>query len=333
MDATLWMLEERGESFYNPQLAPLVSELIQQGVIEESNGAQVVWVEGEENPLIVQKADGAFLYGTTDLAAIRHRLQVERGDWLIYVTDLGQAGHFDLVFGAAKKAGFILPKGDPNHPRIDHVGFGLVLGADGKRIRTRSGGDIVKLVELLDEAKERCAATIKERREDISEEELDTASSAMGYGAIKYADLKNHRTTNYKFDFDAMCDLKGNTAVYLLYAHARIASIVRKADRPEVSDGTLAKSSSIDLQHPAEIALALHLIRFPEALEDMLEDLTPNRLTEYLYLLTDKFNTFYTNCHVIGEKEEDSRLLLVQSVAVIMRQCFFLLGLTPLYRI
>ncbi len=103
---------------------------------------QVIWVEGMENPLIIQKADGAFLYGTTDLAAIRHRLQVERGDWLIYVTDLGQAGHFDLVFGAARKAGFVAPEGSPDHPRIDHVGFGLVLGADGKRIRTRSGGDV-----------------------------------------------------------------------------------------------------------------------------------------------------------------------------------------------
>lgn len=180
------------------------------------------------------------------------------------------------MFGAAKKAGWLVEGAET--PKVSHVGFGLVLGDDGKRFRTRSS-ELVRLVDLLDEAKSRCAANLKERRaeagEEISPEELEAAASAMGYGAVKYADLKSHRTTNYKFSFDDMLALKGNTAVYLLYAHARIAGIVRKAGR-DVS-ALAAAGTAISLGHPKEEELALHITRFPEAVEDMLEDLTPNK--------------------------------------------------------
>lgn len=190
---------------------------------------------------------------------------------------------------------------------------------------------VVRLVELLDEAKDRSIATIKERRPDISEEELEQSSSAMGYGAVKYADLKSHRMTNYRFSFDDMLSLQGNTAVYLLYAHARIASIVRKSgkDPHEIAK----QGEEIDLEHASEISLALHVARFPEALSAMLEELAPNRLTEYLYDLSVFFNQFYTECQVVGSQQENSRLMLAEASAVTMRQCLQLLGITPLYRI
>jgi len=186
-------------------------------------------------------------------------------------------------------------------------------------------------VELLDEAKQRCVDTIKERRPDITPDELEEASSAMGYGAVKYADLKGHRISNYKFSYDEMLSMNGNTAVYLLYAHARIASILRKSGKDPVA---MAKGGAkIVLVHEAEVALALHISRFPEAIEAMLENMLPNRITDYLYDLSGVFNQFYTECQVVGSPEEESRLLLAEAAAIVMRQCFELLGITPLYRI
>lgn len=323
-------ITERGESFYNPMLKGVVEELKEAGIAEMSDGAVCIFVEGQSIPLIIQKSDGGFGYASTDMAAIKHRLREEKADWIIYVTDVGQAQHFEMIFAAAKKAGYIPATGGP---RIDHVGFGLVLGEDGKKFKTRSG-DTIRLVELLDEAKSRCTATIKERRvesgEPIDDAELDAAACAMGYGAVKYADLKNHRMTNYRFSFDDMLSLKGNTAVYLLYAHARIAGIVRKSGQDV---GVLATSNELVLGHPKEEELALHICKMPEALEDLLQDLAPNRLTDYLYDLSEKFNSFYVDCKVLGSDTEASRLLLCEATAVVMRQCFYLLGITPLYRI
>lgn len=328
------VVEERGESFYNPFLKGLVEELKERGIAEVSEGATCVFVEGHTIPLIVQKSDGGFGYASTDMAAIRHRVDTEKADWVVYVTDCGQAQHFEMVFAAARKAGWLPPAGTKGaKPRIDHVGFGLVMGEDGKKFKTRSG-DVVRLVELLDEAKSRCEATLRERwteaGEEINEEELKAAACAMGYGAVKYADLKNHRLTNYKFSYDAMLDLKGNTAVYLLYAHARIAGIVRKAGQ---DIDALAQTTEVTLAHPREHELALHLSKLPEAMEDMLEELAPNRLTDFLYELSEKFNSFYVDCKVIGGENEGSRLLLCEATARAMRTCFHLLGITPLYRI
>ncbi|GBF91032.1 hypothetical protein Rsub_03887 [Raphidocelis subcapitata] len=328
-------LKERGESFYNPMLKDVVGELKELGVAVESEGATCVFVEGKEVPLIVQKSDGGYGYASTDMAAIKQRLEGEGADWIVYVTDVGQAEHFGLVFAAARRAGW-LPKDEKSlePPRVSHVGFGLVLGEDGKKFKTRSG-DVVRLVELLDEAKSRCADTIRARREEagepIDEAELEAAACAMGYGAVKYADLKNSRLTNYRFSFDAMLDLKGNTAVYLQYAHARIASIVRKSGADPAA--LLAEGGQVELKHPKEVALGLALARFPEALEEMLQDLVPNRITDYLYSLSEAFNQFYTECKVVGGEEQTSRLLLCEATARTMRKCFELLGITPLYRI
>ncbi|KAL6784922.1 TSR1 [Auxenochlorella protothecoides x Auxenochlorella symbiontica] len=319
-------LQERGESFYNPRLQATVDALVEQGVAVESDGARCVFFEGRDVPLIVQKRDGGFGYASTDMAALHQRLTEERADWIVYLTDAGQAGHFEMIFAAGRRAGYF-PK--DREVRIDHVGFGLVMGEDGKKFKSRSG-DTVRLVELLDEAKARCRTTIKERRPDISEEELEEATSAMGYGAVKYADLKNNRLTNYRFSYNEMLSMQGDTAVYLLYAHARIAAILRKSGK-DVAE--LANSTKITLGNDLEVALALHVSRFSEAVEEMLTDLYPNRLTSYLYDLSGVFNQYYTECQVIGTEEEDSRLLLCEATAVVMRQCFHLLGITPLYRI
>lgn len=153
----------------------------------------------------------------------------------------------------------------------------------------------------------------------------------MGYGAVKYADLKNNRMTDYKFSWDNMLSLQGNTAVYLLYAHARIAQIIRKSQVVDIN--ALARSAKIQLQHEKEVVLALHICRFPEAVIETASELMPNRLTDYLYELSNKFNSFYAECKVVGSEHESSRLLLCETTAVIMRQCFSLLGITPLYRI
>lgn len=320
-------IQERGESFYNPFLGQVVDDLLDRNIAEISEGAACVFVECQKIPLIVRKTDGGYGYASTDMAAIKHRIEEEHADWIIYVTDSGQSVHFEMVFEAARKAGY-LP--EDREVKIDHVPFGLVLGEDGKKFRSRSG-DVVRLVELLDEAKIRCQSTIKERRPDISDEELDEASSAMGYGAVKYADLKGHRTTNYRFSFDEMLSLQGNTAVYLLYAHARINSIFTKSGKDPLE--LLAQGKRVDIQHEAEANLAKHINKFPEAVEAALNELAPNRITDYLYDLSGVFNQFYTECKVVGSPEEDSRLLLAFSAALVMRQCFALLGITPLFRI
>eukprot|EP00899_Mesostigma_viride_P012555 jgi/Mesvir1/212/Mv13556-RA.1 len=220
-------IQEKGESFYNPFIPDTLKELQSRGLTQVSEGALCVFLEGESVPLIVQKSDGGFNYASTDLTALRYRIAQERANRVIYVTDVGQKQHFSMVFEAAKLAGWLQSDGAP---RLDHVGFGLVLGDDGKRFRTRST-EVVRLVDLLDEAKQRCLTQLKERgnlEEGITEEELEAAAAAMGYGAVKYADLRGNRLSNYTFNYDRMLDLKGNTAVYLLYAHVRIASIIRK---------------------------------------------------------------------------------------------------------
>jgi arginyl-tRNA synthetase len=345
-------LTERGESHYNPMLEGVVAELAEKGVAVESDGAMCVFVEGHENPLIVRKRDGGYGYASTDMAALKQRLGEERADWIVYVTDAGQAGHFDQVFAAARKAGWLLPEGEAvaaGRARVSHVGFGLVMGEDGKKFKTRSG-DVVRLVELLDESVSRCKATIEERRAEQQEgggaagggggdgastlPDADVAARAMGYGAVKYADLKNSRMTNYKFSYDAMLDLRGNTAVYLLYAHARIAGIVRKSGR-DLAALAAAPDAAVAAEHPRERALALHLARFPDAVADVLEDLAPNRLTDYVYELSEAFSGFYTDCQVLGSggATEDGRLLLTEATGVVMRKCLELLGIAPLYRI
>ncbi|KAF3958924.1 hypothetical protein CMV_016216 [Castanea mollissima] len=323
-------LEEKGESFYNPYIPAVLEELTSKNLVEDSQGARVIFLEGFNIPLIVVKSDGGYNYASTDLAAIWYRLNEEKAEWMIYVTDVGQQQHFDMVFKAAKRAGW-LSTDDNAYPKASHVGFGLVLGDDKKRFRTRSS-EVVRLADLLDEAKSRCKTTLIERGkgDEWTEEELEQTAEAIGYGAVKYADLKSNRLTNYTFSFDQMLNDKGNTAVYLQYAHARICSIIRKSGK-DIEE--LKSMGAIVLDHADERALGLHLLQFSEVVEEACTNLLPNVLCEYLYNLSEFFTTFYSNCQVVGSAEETSRLLLCEATATVMRKCFYLLGIIPVYKI
>ncbi|XP_024030858.1 arginine--tRNA ligase, chloroplastic/mitochondrial isoform X1 [Morus notabilis] len=324
-------LEEKGESFYHPHIPGVIKQLSDLGLVEESQGARVIFIEGINIPLIVVKSDGGYNYASTDLTALWYRLNEEKAEWIIYLTDVGQQQHFDMVFKAATRAGW-LPADDSGYPKASHVGFGLVLGEDGKRFRTRST-EVVRLVDLLDEAKSRSKTALIERgkAEEWTEQELEQTAEAVGYGAVKYADLKNNRLTNYTFDFDQMLNDKGNTAVYLLYAHARICSIIRKSGR-DIEE--LKKTGTVVLDHAGERELGLYLLQFSEVVEEACTNLLPNVVCEYLYNLSEIFTKkFYSNCQVVGSPEETSRLLLCEATARVMRKCFYLLGIVPVYKI
>lgn len=317
-------ITERGESFYNPMLPEVVAELEQKGLVEISDGAKCIFLEGFQNregntlPLMVQKSDGGYNYDTTDMAAIRHRIREEHADRLIYVTDAGQSTHFQMIFKAAEKAGYL----DPNKVQADHVPFGLVLGLDGKKFRTRSG-DTEKLIDLLYAAIEHANQILLERSPEMPAEEREKLAKTLGIGAIKYADLSCHRTGNYVFSYERMLRFEGNTAAFLMYAYVRVAGIKRKV---QDDIDRVIKNNHITLNHPSEIALGLHILQFHEALEQVAKDLLPNRLTEYLYGLAEKFNAFFRDCRVEGSEAQNSRLMLCEAAARVMKQGLELLG-------
>jgi arginyl-tRNA synthetase len=319
-------ISERGESFYNPFLPEIVADLEKRGIITISDGAKCIYLEGfvgrDDTPLpmIIQKSDGGYNYDTTDMAAIRHRIEVEKADRIIYVTDAGQSLHFQMLFKAAEKAGYL----DPQKVRVDHVPFGVVLGADGTKFKTRSG-DTERLIDLLFEAVKQAKSILHERLPELSEKELNHTAEVLGIDAVKYADLSSHRIKDYMFSYERMLRFEGNTAAFLLYAYVRIQSIKRKVGKDVVS-----LKSRIVLEHPSEIDLALHLRRFGETLESVAEELLPNRLAEYLYTLAEKFHAFFRDCRVEGTSEEDSRLLLCEAAGRILHQGLQILGLKTL---
>lgn len=318
---------ERGESFYNPVLPKTVADLEEKGLVTVSDGAKCIFLDGFQNregdslPLMVQKSDGGYNYDTTDMAAIRQRIEEEKGDRLIYVTDAGQAQHFKMIFLAAEKAGYL----DPAKVRADHVPFGLVLGSDGKKFRTRSG-ETERLADLITTAIEQASKILAERSPEMPLEERESLAKDLGIGAIKYADLSCHRTSDYTFSYDRMLKFEGNTAAFLMYAYVRIMSIKRKVNADVES---LKKTQQIALEHPSEVALGLHVAQFAEALEMVAEELLPNRLTDYLYTLAEKFNAFFRDCRVEGSPQQSSRLLLCEVVGLTMRQGLEILGLKP----
>jgi arginyl-tRNA synthetase len=324
-------LIERGESFYNPYLSSLVEALEQKNLVTLSEGAKCIYLEGFTNregeplPLILQKTDGAYNYATTDLAALNHRITVEKADCILYVVDLGQSLHFQMVFETAKKAGFY----NPSKTIVQHVPFGLVLRPDGKKFKTRSG-DTERLIDLIQAAILHSKTALRERNPDMSDIELDNAAHALGINAIKYADLSCHRTSDYVFSYEKMLRFEGNTAAFLLYDYVRIRSIQRKT-KVDLSS-LMAHKSPIQLSHPEEISLALLTCQFSEVLEETTLDLCPNKITDYLYKLAEKFHLFFHHCRVEGSDEQNSRLLLCEAVAQVLHQGFNLLGLKPLQR-
>ncbi len=311
----------RGESFYKDMLPKVVEELKSKGLAVESDGAVCVFPEGFKNkegerlPFIIQKSDGAYLYATTDLAALRYRVNELEADAIIYVTDSRQKLHFEMLFAVADMADWA------NKDMLHHVMFGSVLGEDGSPLKTRSGEN-VKLKDLLDEAVERAQKVVEQKNPELSDENKEKIAKAVGIGAVKYADFSNNRTSDYVFSFDKMLAMDGNTAPYMQYAYARIKSIERNAQSKDVDIETeLAGVTELNLVEPAELDLAKYLIRYGEAVQAAVADYRPNYLTAYLYELAQKFSVFYTNCPVLkaGPDKRPTRLLLCDLTARTIR--------------
>ncbi len=313
-----------GESFYNPMLPGVVQTLQTKGLARLSEGAICVFYEDDPElngtPFIVQKQDGAFLYATTDLATIQYRVDTFHADRIIYVVDSRQQLHFKQLFAAARRWGYA--------PQLEHVGFGTILGEDGRPIKTREG-EPIKLAALLDEAEERARAIARDKNPSLSEDELAAIAHVVGIGAVKYADLMQNRLADYRFSWDKMLALEGNTAPYLQYVYARIRSIFR---RGELEDWQPTLGMDVYLRAPEELDLAKQMIRFGDALLEVERTNKPNILAGYLYDLATKFNLFYQAHSVLKAEEEarSTRLLLCHLTARYIHKGLELLGIETL---
>ena len=333
--------EALGESFYNAWLGEVVADLVKRGIARESEGAVGIFSDGSlppkedpflvnrdgewvADPALVRKSDGGFNYMTTDLATVDYRLKKWSPDEIVYVVDDRQAPHFKKLFlafarwqpEAAKKV------------KLVHVGFGKIMGDDGKPFKTRSG-DTVKLGDLLDEAESRALAVVNEKNPDLPEAKRREIARVVGIGAVKYADLLPNRQSDYVFSWDKMLSLQGNTAPYLQYAYARIASIMRKAgETPNIQPST----SSIQLGAADELALAKQLLNFGGVLEGVVADFRPNYLCNYLYELAGAFAKFYEACPVLKSEGETraSRLALCELTGRVLKQGLEALGIEVL---
>ncbi|MET9303672.1 arginine--tRNA ligase [Micromonospora aurantiaca] len=326
LDVTLTGDDFRGESSYHDQLAPTVEELDRLGLLRRSDGADCVFPpgsvgrDGEPLPLIVRKSDGGYGYPATDLAALRHRTGTLGATRLLYVVGLPQRRHFEMVFAVGAQAGWLAAPA-----RAEHVGFGSILGPDGRMLRSRAGGS-VKLVGLLTEAVERATALARERNPELGEAEAAAVGRAVGIGAIKYADLSGDRHKDYVLDWERMLSLDGNTAPYLQYAYSRVRSIFRRAGAAARPD------AEVSLAEPAERALAIELVGFAAVVEEVAGTLEFHRLTAYLHRLAVAFSAFYERCPVLRAEGplRDSRLVLCELTGRVLRQGLDLLGIrTP----
>ncbi|AZM89648.1 MULTISPECIES: arginine--tRNA ligase [Streptomyces] len=316
-----------GESGYNDMLVETCKLLEESGVAVRSNGALCVFFDeykgpdGNPTPLIVQKSDGGFGYAATDLSAIRNRVTDLAATSLIYVVDARQALHFKMVFETARRAGWL-----NDDVKAVQLAFGTVLGKDGKPFKTREG-ETVRLVDLLDEAVERAAAVVREKAQDLTEEEIAERGAQVGIGAVKYADLSTSASRDYKFDLDQMVSLTGDTSVYLQYAYARIQSILRKA-------GEARPAAHPELELTAsERALGLHLDGFGALVAEAAQEYAPHKLAAYLYQLASLYTTFYAECPVLKAdtpEQVENRLFLCDLTARTLNKGMALLGIrTP----
>ncbi|MFF3895116.1 arginine--tRNA ligase [Streptomyces sp. NPDC001812] len=317
-----------GESAYNegmPETARLLEEM---GVAVRSEGALVVFfdeIRGKDDqpvPLIVQKADGGFGYAASDLTAIRDRVVDLHATTLLYVVDVRQSLHFRMVFETARRAGWL-----SDDVTAHNMGYGTVLGADGKPFKTREG-ETVRLEDLLDEAVQRAAEVVREKARDLTEDEIRERAAQVGIGAVKYADLSTSPNRDYKFDLDQMVSLNGDTSVYLQYAYARIQSILRKAP-----DGVRPSAHPELALHEAERALGLHLDGFAETVADAAREYAPHKLAAYLYQLASLYTSFYDKCPVLKAESPEqvaNRLFLCDITARTLHRGMALLGIrTP----
>jgi len=295
----------RGESFYNDMLADTVGELEERGIAVVSEGALCAFPagftgrEGRPLPLIIRKSDGGYNYASTDLAAVRYRVDKLSADRAIYVVGSEQALHFQMVFAVAREAGWI-----PAEARFEHAQIGMVLGQDGNRLRTREG-ETPKLSGLLQEGVDRARGILDEvdasSRFDAAE--LDAVAEAVGIGAVKYADLSTARESAYLFDWDRMISFRGNTGPYLQYATARIKSIFRRAGEAGQAEAGHAEAdarrSGVAITAGPERALALRLLDFGAMVTQLGETAEPHRLCAYLFDVASLFTTFYEECPVL----------------------------------
>lgn len=315
-----------GESFYHPMLENVVTELREKGLASDSEGAVCVFLPEFDAPMIVQKRDGAFLYATTDLATLVYRREEFKPDEVLYVVDTRQSEHFEKLFAVARQMSF-------SGTRLVHVNFGTVLGDDGKPFKTRSGSSI-GLESLLDDAVARAFAVVcnPERsarlEPPLDESEMRLIANVVGHGAIKYADLSHHRTSDYKFDLEKMVSLDGNTSAYVQYAYARVQGILSRGETDEAS--IAQERPQIRVSHAAERALALQLLRFGESLEQVRADYSPNFLVDYLYETAKAYAVFNDGCQVLKADDKatmKSRLAMVASTGRVLRQGLNLLGI------
>lgn len=308
-----------GESFYNERLAPLVDEMIASGVARESEGAICVFFDGDakldEKPAIVRKADGGFLYATTDLATIDFRVQEWNADQIWYVVGAPQQLHFQQIFEATRKRG--------QHPSMHHIAFGSILGEDRKLMKTRSG-DNVQLVDVLDEAVERADRVIGEKNPDMDPCLRSEVASIVGIGSVKFAELSQHRMTDYVFSWDRMLALQGDTAPYLQYSYVRVRSIFRK-----LGDQTNIDPAALAIEADAEVHLARMLVRFGETVPTLLDDFRPNLLANYLLELAKAFHSFFEACPVLKSEGEtqNTRLALCDLTSRVLEKGLGLLGI------
>jgi len=297
-----------GESHYQPMLPGVVQSLQQAGLVQQSDGAQCVFLSDFETPMIIQKSDGAYLYATTDLATIKYRVENWNPDVILYVVDHRQHEHFEKLFAVARLWGF-------DSTEFRHISFGTVLGKDRRPFKTRSGA-VVGLNELLDEAESRALQIVAENDDakpdgpELSDADRKEIAQVVGTGALKYADLAHNRTSDYVFDYDKMIALRGNTGAYLQYCYARVQGIFRKLN----TDGDSIRHQPADFQftQPIERTLALKLLRFSEALEDVAAEYKPNFLTAYLFDLSETFFIFYNQCSIKDAESDEIRQIRLQ---------------------
>jgi arginyl-tRNA synthetase len=316
----LWL----GESAYEPALPGVVKLLLERGIAREDQGAICVFFDDDpelsrvKTPFIVQKKDGAFLYATTDVATVLHRRDALGAERAIYVVDQRQKLHFQQLFATVKKLGVEM--------ELEHVGFGSILGKDGKPLKTRAG-DTIKLAALLDEAEERAQALIVSEQLQVDSEWMPVLTRAVGVGAIKYADLSQNRASDYRFDWDKLISLKGNSGPYLQYAHARCRAIFRKA---ELAPDTLDAARPLALEHPRELALAKQLLRFGDVVHEAARSSEPHLLCDHLYQLARLFSGFYEDCPVLDAAGEsrNTRLVLCWLTARQLHRGLSILGIS-----
>ncbi|MEO1008999.1 MAG: arginine--tRNA ligase [Planctomycetota bacterium] len=320
-----------GESSYRDELTPMVEDLIERGVATEDGGALVVRLEEIEQPALVRKRDGGYLYATTDVAAVRRRVQDFGASRVVYCVDVRQALHFRQVFAAARRAGYAAqPDGTP--ASLEHAAFGTILGKDGRPFKTRSG-ESVKLSDLLDEARERAASALAERGSDLDAATRDATAETIAIAALRFADLANDRMRDYVFDFDRILAFEGDTGPYLLYAIVRIRSMFREAQQRGADGGW--RSAAYAIGHEAEKQLALALLRYPTVVRDVVQHLEPHRLCQHMLEIATRFSGFYTACKVLGAEDaatRDARLRLCDLTASVLEDGLGMLGIPTLER-